>query len=87
MRTAFMGTPELAAISLSALLRSTHDVVAVVSQPDRPSGRGRKLVPTPVAAVARQAELPLLQPDSVGTPAFREWLSSHRPDILSLIHI
>ena len=76
-----MGTPELAALSLSALLDSTHQVVAVVSQPDRPSGRGRKLVPTPVAAVAREAGVPLLQPDSVGTPAFRQWLSSHQPDI------
>jgi methionyl-tRNA formyltransferase len=76
-----MGTPELAALSLSALLGSTHDVVAVVSQPDRPAGRGRKLVPTPVAAVARHAAIPLLQPDSVGTPQFREWLTSHRPDI------
>ena len=81
MRIAFMGTPELAALSLSALLDSTHQVVAVVSQPDRPSGRGRKLVPTPVAAVAREAGVPLLQPDSVGTPAFRQWLSSHQPDI------
>jgi len=76
-----MGTPELAALSLSALLDSTHQVVAVVSQPDRPSGRGRKLVPTPVATVAREAGVPLLQPDSVGTPAFRQWLSSHQPDI------
>ena len=81
MRIAFMGTPELAATSLRALLDSEHDVVAVVSQPDRPAGRGRKLVPTPVAAVAREAELPLLQPESVGTADFRAWLTSHSPDI------
>jgi methionyl-tRNA formyltransferase len=81
VRIAFMGTPELAAISLRALLASEHDVVAVVSQPDRPAGRGRKLVPTPVAAAARAASVPLQQPDSVGTPEFREWLRSSRPDV------
>jgi methionyl-tRNA formyltransferase len=81
VRVAFMGTPELAATSLRALLGSHHQVVAVVSQPDRPAGRGRKVVPTPVAATANEAGLPLLQPDSVGTPAFRQWLAGHEPDI------
>ena len=81
MRIAFMGTPELAAASLQALLDSDHEVVAVVSQPDRPKGRGRQLVPTPVAALARAAEIPLSQPDSVGTAAFRAWLAGHAPDI------
>lgn len=81
MRVAFMGTPELAATSLRALLDSHHEVVAVISQPDRPAGRGRKVIATPVAAAAREAGVPLLQPDSVGTPAFREWLAGHEPDI------
>jgi methionyl-tRNA formyltransferase len=81
MRIAFMGTPELAATSLRALLGSRHEVVAVVSQPDRPSGRGRQVSPTPVAAVAREAGLPLLQPDSVGTADFRGWLEGHAPDV------
>ena len=81
MRIAFMGTPELAALSLEALLGSHHEVVAVVSQPDRPSGRGRKLIATPVAQCAKDAGVPLLQPDSVGTQRFREWLSSYAPDV------
>ena len=81
MRVAFMGTPELAATSLRALLDSPHEVVAVVSQPNRPAGRGRTVTPTPVAAAATDAGVPLLQPDSVGTPAFREWLAGHTPDI------
>lgn len=82
MRIAFMGTPELAATSLKALLASRHEVVAVVSQPDRPSGRGRKLVPTPVAKVASDAGIDLLQPDSVGTATFREWLAARVPELV-----
>ncbi|MDP6944091.1 MAG: methionyl-tRNA formyltransferase, partial [Myxococcota bacterium] len=81
MRVAFMGTPDLAATSLRSLLGSRHEVVAVVSQPDRPSGRGRTVSPTPVAAVARAAEVPLLQPPSVGTAEFRAWLAQYTPDI------
>ncbi len=81
MRVAFMGTPDLAATSLRALLASRHEIVAVVSQPDRPSGRGRTVSPTPVASVARTAEVPLLQPPSVGTPEFRAWLAQYTPDI------
>ena len=77
-----MGTPEFAAASLRALFTSRHEVVAVVSQPDRPSGRGRKVVPTPVAALAREAGCPLDQSNTVATRAFREWLDSHQPEIV-----
>lgn len=76
-----MGTPELAAASLEALLASRHEVVGVVSQPDRPAGRGKRLVSPPVAALARAEGLPLTQPTSVKTAAFRRWLAALAPDL------
>lgn len=81
MRVAFMGTPDFAAASLAALLTSTHEVVAVVSQPDRRGGRGNRVVSPPVATLAKEHGVPLSQPEGVGTRAFRQWLSEHRPDI------
>lgn len=76
-----MGTPELARTVLAALIASRHQVVAVVSQPDRKRGRGQRLTPPPVAELARERELPLLQPDRVTTRAFRRWVASHQPDV------
>lgn len=81
MRTVFFGTPEFAVPCLERLLAGSHPVVAVVSQPDRPRGRGRKTSPSPVAIVARGAGLPLLQPESVADPLFQEALRAFRPDI------
>ena len=77
-----MGTPEFASVSLEALIASRHQVVAVISQPSRPSGRGRKVVSPPVATLARRHALPLLQPDSIKTKAVREWISSHEPEVI-----
>ncbi len=76
-----MGTPELAAVQLRALLAGPHQVVAVVCRPDRRAGRGKRLVSPPVAALARAEGLPLLQPTSVKRASFRRWLREHRPDI------
>jgi len=81
LRVAFMGTPELAASVLRALCASRHPVVAVVSQPDRPAGRGRRSHTPPAAAFAKERGLPLLQPESVRTAGFRAWLAEHTPDI------
>lgn len=61
MKIVFMGTPHFAVPCLEVLLNSTHDIVGVVSQPDRPKGRGRKLQSTPVAASAREAGVPVFQ--------------------------
>ena len=61
MKIVFMGTPNFAVPCLDVLLDSTHDIVGVVSQPDRPKGRGRKLQATPVAATAREAGVPVFQ--------------------------
>ncbi|MEZ4264989.1 MAG: methionyl-tRNA formyltransferase [Myxococcota bacterium] len=84
MRVAFMGTPELAAASLGALLESRHTVVCVVSQPDRRAGRGNRLRSPPVAELARAHGLPLQQPERVGTEAFREWIAGFSPDVAAV---
>ena len=61
MRVVFMGTPDFAVPCLNALLETNVTVVGVVSQPDRPKGRGRNITPTPVAAAARNAGCRLFQ--------------------------
>lgn len=79
-----MGTPELARESLAALLGSRHEVVCVVSQPDRPAGRGNRLRSPPVAELAKAHGLPLAQPERVGTAEFREWLAGFSPDVAAV---
>ncbi len=75
MKLAFAGTPDFAATILRGILDSEHEVGLVISQPDRPRGRGRKLLTTPVAKLAQEKRLPLLQPDRIGEVA-RE-ISAH----------
>ncbi len=84
LRIVFMGTPEFAVPSLRALLDSRHQVIAVVSQPDRPKGRGRKLTPPPVKELALAAGLPVLQPAAIKTAEFREELQSFHPDLFAV---
>jgi len=81
LKIAFMGTPELARTVLSSLLASDHQVVAVVSQPSRPKGRGKERLDPPVAELARAHSLPLLQPEATNTVAFRQWLASFACDV------
>ena len=61
MKVVFFGTPEYAVPSLQAIIDSRHQVVAVVSQPDKPKGRSNKLVPTPVKAKALEYNIPVYQ--------------------------
>jgi len=70
LRVIFFGTPEFAVPTLEALLRSRHRVVGVVTQPDRPRGRGQKMTDAPVKAHALAAGLPILQPERMKDPAF-----------------
>ncbi len=70
LRIAFFGTPDFAVPTLEALLASRHNVVAVVSQPDRPKGRGHKLQMTPTHAAAGAAGVPVLQPERVRDDLF-----------------
>ena len=84
MRIVFMGTPEFAVPSLEALLRSDDHVVGVVSQPDRPKGRGHQLVAPPVKLVAERAGIPILQPPKIRTPEFLQALSAWQPDLIAV---
>lgn len=81
----FMGTPDFAVPSLNALLNSPDKVVAVICQPDRKKGRGRKLLPPPVKVVAQEAGLPVLQPEKVKTPEFLAELTSFSPDLIVVV--
>ena len=84
LRVAFMGTPDFAVPSLQRLLQMPDiDVVAVLTQPDRPAGRGRAVVESPVKAVASAAHIPILQPRSLRKdPASVERLREFAPDLI-----
>jgi methionyl-tRNA formyltransferase len=84
MRIVFMGTPEFAVPSLEALLKSGDPVVGVVTQPDRPRGRGQRLSPSPVKIIAQREQLPLLQPTKMKDSAFMANLSSWQPDVIAV---
>jgi len=78
-----MGSPDFAVDSLALLNNLTeHEIVAVVTQPDRPKGRGQKVLMTAVKAYALQAKLPVLQPVKVKTPDFMEKLQKLAPDLI-----
>lgn len=80
-----MGTPELAATSLAALLREpTFQVVAIVTQPDRPKGRDLKLHPSPVKEIALQAGLAVLQPEKARDENFVAELKAFQPDLIAV---
>lgn len=81
MRIAFFGTPGFAVPTLRRLLEGPHEVVAVVSQPDRPRGRGRAVQASPVSQVALEAGLPLLRPEKVGAPEVVLALRETAPDL------
>lgn len=82
MRTVFLGTSEFAVSVLRRLAASPHRPSLVITRPDRPRGRGRKLASPPVAEAARQLGLELDQPASINDPDARERLNSHRPEVV-----
>ena len=82
MKLLFAGTPDFAAASLAALLAAGHTVLAVLTQPDRPAGRGMKLQPSPVKALALQHGLPVLQPTSLKTPDIQAELAAYGADMM-----
>ncbi|MFI5178941.1 MAG: methionyl-tRNA formyltransferase [Vicinamibacterales bacterium] len=81
LRIAFFGTPAFAVPTLDALLHSRHHVVAVVTQPDRPRGRGQRTSDAPVKACATAAGVPILQPDQLKDPAFVAAFDALRVDL------
>lgn len=83
MRIIFMGTPDFAVGSLQALCESgKHEILAVVTQPDRPKGRGNKLLQTPVKEYALAQGLTVYQPQKVKTPEFVELLHELQPELI-----
>jgi methionyl-tRNA formyltransferase len=85
MRIVFMGTAAFAVSSLESLVAAGHEVAAVVTQPDRPHGRGLTLRPSPVKAWAVDAGLALLQPEKARDPAFVEELRALAPELIVVV--
>ena len=85
LRIVFAGTPEFAATSLAALLESSHQVVGVYTQPDRPAGRGRKLTPSPVKQLALDNGLAIYQPSSLKGPDAQAALAKCQADIMVVV--
>jgi methionyl-tRNA formyltransferase len=85
MRVVFAGTPEVALPSLAAIADSSHDLVGVVTRPDAPSGRGRRLAPTPVAEAAEALGVPVLKPDHPSDAGFQAALRDLAPDACPVV--
>lgn len=84
-RIIFAGSPDFAVPALESLMMGPHDVVAVLTQPDRPAGRGRKVKPSPVKVTAVAAGLPVLQPDTLQGEAIQAAMSAKKPDIMVVV--
>jgi methionyl-tRNA formyltransferase len=76
----FMGTPQFAVPTLQALIEKGHEILAVVTQPDRPKGRGRKLIPSPVKELAAAHQIKVLQPQNVSDEHFCDQIRQMEPD-------
>ncbi len=85
MRVIFMGTPTFALPALEVLRARGEDLIAVVTQPDRPQGRGQTLAPPPVKVAALRAGIPIRQPQKVRQPEFLEWCRAAAPDLIVVV--
>ena len=85
MRIVFMGTPDFAVQSLDALVQAGHIVAAVITQPDRPKGRGNKLAFSEVKTRAMELGLLVYQPTNVKDAAFLELLKSFEADVIVVV--
>ncbi|WP_249678721.1 methionyl-tRNA formyltransferase [Pseudomonas abieticivorans] len=85
MRIVFAGTPEFAAEHLKALLDSPYEVIAVYTQPDRPAGRGQKLMPSPVKQLALEHGIAVLQPPTLRDPLAQAELAALKPDLMVVV--
>ena len=81
----FMGTPEFAVPALKALHKNDQDITLVVTQPDRPKGRGRKRTPSPVKETAMNLGYSVIQPSSVRTVEFSNCIEKHTPDFIVVV--
>ncbi|MFA6177982.1 MAG: methionyl-tRNA formyltransferase, partial [Candidatus Methylopumilus sp.] len=82
MRIIFAGTPEFAVPALSALVAAGHQVTLVLTQPDRPAGRGMKLRPSPVKELALQHHIPVFQPDTLKEEAVQARIAAENADVM-----
>ena len=82
MKVVFMGTPDFAVGTLEALIEAGHEVIGVVTQPDKPKGRGKTLMATPVKEVALKHQIPVYQPKKVREAGFTETLGRLAPDVI-----
>ena len=85
LRIIFLGTPQFALPCLELLIESNEEVVAVVTRPDVPQGRGRKIISSPVKMFARKHNLPLFQPESINQTAFVEKTAEVKPDLFVVV--
>ena len=85
MNIVFMGTPEFALPTLEKIHNSSHSILSVITQPDRPKGRGQKQVDSPIKKFALENNLPLLQPATVNTKKFIASLLENRPDYIIVV--
>ena len=85
MRVVFMGTPDIAATCLKKIISDGFEVVGVYTQPDRPKGRGMKMVSSPVKLVAESAGIPVFQPDSFREDGAVEALAELKPDVCAVV--
>ena len=85
LRIIFAGTPEFAARYLEALVASEHELLAIYTQPDRPTGRGKKLLPSPVKQVGLDAGIPVFQPASLKGEPEQQQLARHHADVLVVV--
>ncbi len=85
MKIVFMGTPDFAVPTLKTLVASGHEVACVVTQPDRPKGRGRGLAMSPVKQLAKESGLDILQPEKASDPEFVNALGQLQPDLIVVV--
>ncbi|PHM36383.1 bifunctional UDP-glucuronic acid decarboxylase/UDP-4-amino-4-deoxy-L-arabinose formyltransferase [Xenorhabdus mauleonii] len=85
LRIIFAGTPDFAASHLAALLNSQHQVVGVLTQPDKPAGRGKKLTPSPVKALAEEHNIPVFQPKTLRVEENQQWVIEQQADIMIVV--
>jgi methionyl-tRNA formyltransferase len=81
----FMGTPQIAAVTLEQLIQSPDTVAGVVTQPDRPAGRGQKSIPSPVRRVAESHGIPVVAPEKIRAPEFLKTLMGWKPEIFVVV--
>ena len=85
MKILFMGTPDFAVFSLKALAESSHEILGVVTQPDKPKGRGYQLLPPPVKVFAEEKGFAVYQPGTLRSEEFSELLESICPDVIVVV--